>query len=286
MTDYRVGGLHNLRNWLAKRSKLLTTDFSRHPGLTPPKGVLLVGVPGCGKSLSAKAIAQEWRLPLYRLDMASILGMYVGQSESRLKEALETADRVAPCVLWVDEIEKALTSGDSDGGTSRRLIGQFLYWLQESASRVFLVATANDIGALPPELTRKGRFDEIFFVDLPDRADREEILRMYFVGKLQYDLPPDLLARLVDSTEGFTGAEIDTIVNDIGLTRMGLLEGTPMYPDQTVLEFFTSTVPFSRTNPEDLAAIRNWGANRAVPAGSPSSHLANTGQTGRRIVAV
>jgi hypothetical protein len=279
--DYEIGGLRNLRDWLAKREELVTADFSG-TSLKPPKGILLVGVPGCGKSLSAKAIAAQWRLPLYRLDMSSILGMYVGQSEGRLKEALETADRVAPCVLWIDEIEKAL-AGTNDGGTSRRLIGQFLYWLQESTSRVFMVATANDIGSLPPELTRKGRFDEIFFVDLPDRSDREEILRMYFQRKADYDLPPDLCAKLLDATDGFTGAEIEGVVNDLALTRFRDHQ-TAMYPDETVLAFFANMMPFSRSNPEDLAAIRHWGLSRAVPAGSAAAQPVSGEPAGRRIV--
>ena len=172
--------------------------------------VLLVGVPGCGKSLSAKAVAAQWRLPLYRLDMASILGMYVGVSENRFKEALEAADRVAPCVLWVDEIEKALASGagNGDSGTTRRLIGQFLFWLQESTSKVFLVATANEVTSLPPELLRKGRFDEIFFVDLPDEDDRREIIELYFRKYLEMDPSPLLVDELVEISEGFAGFNV------------------------------------------------------------------------------
>jgi SpoVK/Ycf46/Vps4 family AAA+-type ATPase len=281
--DYRVGGLRNLRNWLRKKSELMRADFSGL-AIKPPKGVLLVGVPGCGKSLSAKTIAQDWGLPLYRLDMSAILGMYVGQSEGRLKEALETADRVAPCVLWIDEIEKAL-SGSNDGGTSRRLVGQFLYWLQESTSKVFMVATANDISALPPELTRKGRFDEIFFVDLPDRSDREEILRLYFTSKARFDLPPDLCARLLDATEGFSGAEIDAVVNDIALSMFNNHQSA-MYDDETVLSFFENTIPFSQSNPEDLAEIRAWGSSRAVPAGTAPVLPSFDGGAGRRIVLV
>ncbi len=282
--SYKIGGLKSLREWLGKRADLITADFTG-TDLRPPKGILLVGVPGCGKSLSAKAISVEWQLPLYRLDMSSILGMYVGQSESRLKEALETADRVAPCILWIDEIEKALASGGGgDGGITRRLVGQFLYWLQESTSRVFMVATANDISALPPELTRKGRFDEIFFVDLPDRADREEILRMYFTSKTKYDLPPDLATRLVEATEGFSGAEIDAVVNDIATTMFSNHQ-TSMYPDETVFAFFENTMPFSRSNPEDLAAIRAWGESRAIPAGTPPQQTASAKVgSGRRIV--
>lgn len=263
--DYRIGGLKNLRAWLSKRERLMIADYS-NTRVSPPRGVLLVGVPGCGKSLSAKAIATDWNLPLYRLDMAAVLGMYVGQSESRLREALQTADRVAPCILWIDEIEKALASGN-DGGTSRRLIGQFLFWLQESTSRVFMVATANDISSLPPELTRKGRFDEIFFVDLPDAADREEILRMYFSSICNYDLPPDLAQTLVSATETFSGAEIRAVVDEIGLT-MYAEDRAHMYEDATVLRFFSNTVPFALSNPEDLESIRTWGRTRAVPAGT------------------
>lgn len=282
--DYEVGGLRNLQSWLAKRERLMIADYS-HTHVSPPRGILLVGVPGCGKSLSAKAIASKWKLPLYRLDMASILGMYVGQSESRLKEALDTADRVSPCVLWIDEIEKALASSGGDSGTSRRLIGQFLFWLQESTSRVFMVATANDIASLPPELTRKGRFDEIFFVDLPDEADREEILRLYFSRICDYSLSAELCAQLVEASGDFSGAEIEAVVNEIGLT-MYADDRTEMYEPGTILRFFENTVPFAQSNPEDLAAIRHWGRSRAVPAGTERAADAVRGAEGggRRIV--
>ena len=153
--DYSVGGLSNLRTWLRQKHRVMDADL-RGSGLRPPRGVLLVGVPGCGKSLSAKAIAAEWSLPLYRLDFASIMGQYVGQSEGRLRDALDTADRVSPCVLWIDEIEKGLAEQNDSSGGGRRIVGQFLFLLQESTSRVFLVATANDVRSLPPELLRKG----------------------------------------------------------------------------------------------------------------------------------
>jgi len=264
--DYPIGGLRNLRTWLSKRERLMIADYS-HTRVSPPRGILLVGVPGCGKSLSAKAIASGWNLPLYRLDMAAVLGMYVGQSESRLREALQTADRVAPCVLWIDEIDKALAGGGGDGGTSRRLIGQFLFWLQESTSRVFMVATANDISSLPPELTRKGRFDEIFFVDLPDAEDRAEILRMYFSRICNVDLSDALSARLVDASASFSGAEIRAVVDEIGLS-MYADDRTAVYDDDTVLRFFSNTIPFAHSNAEDLEQIRAWGRTRAVPAGA------------------
>lgn len=281
--DNSVGGLTSLREWLRPRRELIRADLSRSP-LHPPRGILLVGVPGCGKSLSAKAIAAEWKLPLYRLDMASILGMYVGVSESRLKEALDMADRVAPCVLWVDEIEKALAGGSGDSGTTRRLIGQFLYWLQESTSKVFMVATANDVGSLPPELLRKGRFDELFFVDLPDEDDRSEIVRLYFDKYLQMDPSPYLLDELVRLSEGFAGADLESVVHDIA-AEMFLQNGGALPSDEYVREMFSNVVPFSQTNPEEVAAIRAWGKDRAVPAGRPTADSRRSvGGTARRIV--
>lgn len=264
--DYSVGGLRNLRSWLANRESLMRADLSGSP-LHPPRGILLVGVPGCGKSLSAKAIASEWRLPLYRLDMSGILGMYVGQSESQLREALETAERVAPCVLWIDEIEKALAGGGGDSGTTRRLIGQFLFWLQESTSKVFMVATANEVQSLPSELLRKGRFDEIFFVDLPDERDREEILRMYFQQLLDTDPPPDLLGELVHLSDGFSGSDIQSVVHDLAVKRF-TDPGRRVPTDEDMRSYFRNIVPYSHTNSEDVSAIRAWGQNRCIPAGA------------------
>lgn len=283
--DYKVGGLYNLRGWLDKRAPLMRGDYTNRR-VPPPKGVLLVGVPGCGKSLSAKAIAHDWGLPLYRLDMSGILGMYVGQSESQLREALAGAERVAPCVLWIDEIEKALASGVGDSGTSRRLVGQFLFWLQESTAKVFLVATANDVSSLPPELLRKGRFDEMFFVDLPEADEREEIIRMYFMKYLDADISPVLMADLVTATEGFSGSDIDATVREVATTMDA--ERTSTIPaDHEIREFFANVVPYSRTNPEDVAAIRSWGLGRCVPAGSKAANQpVSTGSAPRRVIAL
>ncbi len=267
--NYRVGGLRQLQQWLKRSEFRMKEELGSSP-VPPPKGVLLVGIPGCGKSLSAKAIAHNWHLPLYRLDMAGILGMYVGQSESQLREALEAAERVAPCVLWIDEIEKALATGLGDSGTSKRLVGQFLFWLQESIAKVFIVATANDVASLPPELLRKGRFDEMFFVDLPDRNDREEILRMYFQKYTDTDISPVLGAELVDLTEGFSGSDIDATVRDIAVSMR--IKGTAMLPpDAEVRDWFADVVPYSRSNPEDVSAIRAWAQGRCLVAGSPSA---------------
>jgi SpoVK/Ycf46/Vps4 family AAA+-type ATPase len=237
---------------------------------------LLCGVPGCGKSLSAKAIAAEWKLPLYRLDMAAVLGKYVGESEGRLRAALDTADRVAPCVLWIDEIEKGLAGG-GDAGVTRRLVGQFLFWLQESTSKVFMVATANDVSSLPPELLRKGRFDEIFFVDLPDDAERADIIRLYFRRYMATDPSPRLADDLVRASECFAGSDLEAAVREIKVRMM--LDKTDRLPaDATILASFRSVVPFSRSNPEDVAAIRAWGRERAVPASRRAASATAAGQ--------
>lgn len=282
--DYRVGGLTNLKEWLTKRQSLMRSDLS-HTALHPPKGVLLCGVPGCGKSLSAKAIASEWKLPLYRLDMSAVLGMYVGESENNLREALETAGRVAPCVLWIDEIEKALSSSSSENSVTKRLVGQFLFWLQESSSKVFMVATANDVSALPPELLRKGRFDEVFFVDLPTADERREILQLCF-GKYTQQIPDAILMdELVSLSEGFAGSDLDAVVHDIA-TEM-FAKNLSTLPDRGYITGqFSNVVPFSQSNPEDLAAIRAWGQSRAVPAGDKvsSPELNNGRQHVRRVI--
>ena len=176
-----VGGLAGLKKWLNEKKELLTPekrDKLKAKGLQPPRGILLVGVPGCGKSLSAKSISANWKLPLYRLDFATVQGSYVGQSEQQLKDALTTAENVSPCILWIDEIEKGLSGagGSNDGGVSTRMVGQFLFWLQECKKQVFVVATANDVSMLPSELLRRGRFDELFFIDLPTSEERRDII--------------------------------------------------------------------------------------------------------------
>lgn len=281
--DYRVGGLDNLKEWLASKQRLMTGDLTGW-GVRPPKGVLLCGVPGCGKSLSAKAIAQEWELPLYRLDMAAVMGMYVGESESRLREALATADRAAPCILWIDEIEKGLASNSSDNSVTRRLIGQFLFWMQESTSKVFLVATSNDVSTLPPELLRKGRFDAVFFVDLPTPEEREEIIRLCFRKYTHSEPAFDLMNDLVPLTEGFAGSDIDAVVNEIA-EIMYNRQSRALPDETTIYDHFRTVVPFSRSNPDDVADIRAWGQSRALPAGRTEAVAPGPGGApGRRVV--
>lgn len=284
--DYQIGGLDGLKLWLEANRQLLTADL-RERGIRPPRGILLVGVPGCGKSLSAKAIASLWNLPLYRLDLSTIHGQYLGQSENRLKEALSTADHVAPCVLWIDEIEKGLAGavGGGDGGTSTRLVGQFLYWLQESLARVFVVATANDVSKLPPELLRRGRFDELFFVDLPTASEREEIIKIYIEKGLKRTISNELLQHLVRLSDGFAGADLEAAVRDV--VKQAFVKGDDSITDETFINFFTNVVPLSQTSPEQIEGIRTWGKERAVPAGKineePNGHGVHR-SSGRKVM--
>ena len=264
--ELSVGGLAGLKKWLEHERPLLTADL-RERGIRPPRGVLLVGVPGCGKSLSAKAIANSWNLPLYRLDLSTIHGQYLGQSEGRLKDALSTADHVAPCVLWIDEIEKGLAGaigGGNDGGTSTRLVGQFLFWLQEARSRVFVVATANDVSRLPPELLRRGRFDELFFVDLPAPDERREIIDIYIRRGLKHGIEEGLMDELVHLADGFAGSDIESAVRQV--VKAAFLNGDAVVSPDLFRISFLDVVPLAKTSPEQIEAIRSWGRERAVPA--------------------
>lgn len=284
-SDVSLGGLAGLRAWLEKQRPLLTKDL-RERGLRPPRGVLLVGVPGCGKSLSAKAIAADWNLPLYRLDLSNIHGSYLGQSEGRLKEALSTADRVAPCVLWIDEIEKGLggAGGNGDGGTSSRIVGHFLYWLQEGRARVFVVSTANDISKLPPELFRRGRFDELFFVDLPSHSERRDIISLYITKHLRRTFDDGVVDDLVEMSEGFAGSDLQAAVAEAA--KHAILKGDPAVDADYMRKVFTNIVPLSKTNPEAIDAIRAWGRERAVPASGASLPNTDGQPRGRRAVLV
>lgn len=276
-----VGGLDGLHTWLDRERPFLTADLRRRQ-IRPPRGVLLVGVPGCGKSLSAKFIAQSWNLPLYRLDMASIFGQYVGQSESRFKEALGSADHVAPCVLWIDEIEKGLAGASTEStGITNRLIGQFLYWLQESTTRVFVVATANDVSRLPPELLRRGRFDEIFFVDLPSEPERADIIEIYMRRYLQRE-DAELVRGLADMSEGFTGADIESAMRE--LAKEAERSGDETVGEEYARSCFANVVPLSKTNPEQIELIREWGRSRAVPASNVPVSTADGPVGARRVV--
>jgi SpoVK/Ycf46/Vps4 family AAA+-type ATPase len=254
-----VGGLKNLRRWIQQRKAAF--DGSA-PGLDAPKGVLLLGVQGCGKSLAARAAAGVLGVPLVRLDFGALYSKWHGESEKNLRESLKSAEALAPCVLWLDEIEKALSSGDNDGGTSRRVLGAFLTWLAEQRARVFIVATANDITALPPELIRKGRFDEIFFVDLPSPAARLEIFGIH-CQKRAIRLGDDELKALAARSEGFSGAEIEqAIVSALYAAHAG----TGKVGAALIAQELAATRPLSVVMAEKIAELRDWAAERTVPA--------------------
>ena len=264
-----VGGLSGLRKWLAEKKELLKPEkreMLKAKGLQSPRGILLVGVPGCGKSLSAKSISANWKLPLYRLDFATVQGSYVGQTEQQLKDALTTAENVSPCILWIDEIEKGLSGANStnDGGVSKRMVGQFLFWLQECKKQVFVVATANDVSMLPSELLRRGRFDELFFIDLPTAEERKEILSLYIRKYLNLKLNEKFSEKLVSLTEGFTGADLESAVRELAY-RVIANENFELNEDN-IVNIFVNIVPLSQTSPEKIESIREWGKERAVPA--------------------
>ena len=264
----KVSGLENLKGWLEEKRRVFfaSDEALESRGLETPKGILLVGVPGCGKSLSAKMVAQIWALPLFRFDIGSVYDKWVGESEKKMKQALRYLDSVAPCVVWIDEIEKGLAVSDGGNDTGRRVLGQFLFWLQESCSRVFLVATANDISALPPELFRKGRFSQLFFVDLPNRAERNAAISQYCTQALHWTPDEADMTVLVDATEGFSYADIEYSVKD--LAQQALLYGDGVVSRENMLERFASIVPFAGTNPKAVDQLRRWGRERAVPASS------------------
>ncbi|MFY4730649.1 AAA family ATPase, partial [Nitrospira sp. BLG_2] len=211
---FELGGFSNLKSWL-ERAQVGFTPEAKALNLTPPRGIMLVGVPGCGKSLAAKAIAREWKLPLLKLDAGRLFDKFIGESEKNFRKAIEMAESLSPIVLWIDEIEKAMVaggrSGDADAGLSRRLFGAFLTWLQEKQQDVFVVATANDLSSLPPELLRKGRFDEIFFVDLPNDVEREAIWKIH-LGLRKQDSKKFDLVKIVSASDGFSGSEIEQAV--------------------------------------------------------------------------
>lgn len=256
-----VGGLQYLKAWLERRR--VAFDGSA-PQLDPPKGVLLLGVQGCGKSLAARAAAAVFGLPLLSFDCAALFDKFVGETERNLRDSLGTAELMAPCVLWIDEIEKGFASGgDADSGTSRRVLGSFLTWLAEKHDRVFVLATANDVTALPPELIRKGRFDEIFFVDLPDAAARGDILAIH-LRKRGIPWDAGAIALLADASEGFSGAEIEQALVAALYAANSQHAAVSV---QSMLAEIRATRPLSVVMAERVARLRGWASERTVPAG-------------------
>ena len=280
-----IGGLDELKSWLKKRQTAFSEE-ARSFGLPRPKGILMLGVPGGGKSLTAKAVGASWRLPLLRLDVGKVFAGIVGSSEENMRRAIQMAEAVAPSILWVDELEKGFSgtgsSNNSDGGTAARVFGSFITWLQEKTSPVFVIATANNVDELPPEMMRKGRFDEIFFVDLPSLPERREICAIHL--KRRGRNPADFdLDQLAVKSEGMTGAEIEQAVVSALFDEYDRNGMQGVLTTAGVVHSLVETVPLSRTMKEKIAALRNWCRTRARQASTAYESEQNPEQAGRAI---
>lgn len=254
-----LGGMEKLKSWLKQRESVFTQKTSAV--LDTPKGILLLGVQGCGKSLAAKTVAGIWGIPLLRLDFGRLYDKYVGETEKNLRQALKTAEVMSPCVLWIDELEKGIASGNDDQGTSRRLLGSLLTWMSEKSIRVFIVATANQIEALPPELIRKGRLDEIFFVDLPKGIGREHIFKIHF-EKREIDYSQIDLSQIAAASNGFSGSEIEQVV----VSALYACHGTnTSLNTEIILQEIKNTRPLSVVMAEQIQNLRQWASERTVP---------------------
>jgi len=260
-----IADLSGLKSWLSKRKEIITDSRrARDFGLSFPKGILLLGVPGCGKSLCAKAVAMEWGLPLLKLDSSNLYNKYIGESEKNFKRAIKTAEKLSPVILWIDEIEKAFSSstGNEDGGVSMRIFGSFLSWLQDRKGDVFIIATANDVTKLPPEFLRKGRFDEIFFVDLPDAESRKSIFEIHFKKRGQEPNRFNLLY-LVELTDGFSGSEIEQVIVSGLYTAFSAKKELTT---EILIGEIKLTRPISITMSENIVWLREWAKDRTVSA--------------------
>jgi ATP-dependent 26S proteasome regulatory subunit len=266
-----VGGLENLKSWLAQR-KGAWEDGARAFGLEPPKGVIILGVQGCGKSLCARAVAGEWKLPLVKFDSAAVFDKYIGETEKRIQKVFQVAEGLAPCVLWIDELEKVFAgsgpdSASVDAGVSSRLLASFLGWMQEKKAAVFVAATCNNVTALPPELIRKGRFDELFFVDLPNQSERKQIFAIQLARRKRNPAGFNL-DQVAAAARGFSGAEIDAAVQT---ALYAAYSSKQPLSTQTLIEALRTTVPLSTTRAEEIQSLRDWARTRAVPASSPEA---------------
>lgn len=265
-----IGGLDALKVWLRKRGQAFGQE-ARDFSLPLPKGALLIGIPGCGKSLTAKAVSNLWSLPLLRLDVGKIFSSLVGSSEENVRKAIKTAESIAPCILWLDELEKGFSgvssSGNSDSGTTSRVFGTFITWLQEKESSVFCVATANNVSMLPPELLRKGRFDEIFFVDLPGREEREQIFRIHLNKKKRKAENFDI-KEFAERTDGFSGSEIEQVVIS---ALFDAFDDKKEINNDYIFNSIREIVPLSLTMEEEIKRIRDWSSTRARRASTPDA---------------
>ncbi len=291
-TMANIGGLDNLKHWLAQR-RGAWEDEARAFGLEPPRGMIILGVQGCGKSMCARAVAGEWKLPLVKFDTAAVYDKYVGETEKRIQKVFQVAEGLAPCVLWIDELEKVFAgsgpdSASADAGVSSRLLAAFLSWLQDRKAPVFVAATCNNVTALPPELIRKGRFDELFFVDLPNHAERKQIFAIQLAKRKRNPADFDL-DRVAKAAHGYSGAEIESVVQTalyaaysqkqaVGRRNSdpsGRVKGLPLsesyLTSQTLLDTLSQTVPLSTTRAEEIQALRHWARTRAVPASLPDA---------------
>ena len=261
-----IGGLENLKKWLQQR-RGAWEDSAREFGLEPPHGVIILGVQGCGKSLSARAVAGEWRLPLVKFDTSAVYDKYIGETEKRIRKVFQVAEGLAPCVLWIDELEKVFAgsgpdSASADAGVSSRLLASFLSWMQDRKAPVFVAATCNNVTVLPPELIRKGRFDELFFVDLPNQAERQQVFSIQLARRKRNPAEFDL-EKVAAAAKGYSGAEIDAAVQ--GGLYAAYSEKKPL-STQLLLDALSQTVPLSTTRAEEIEALREWARTRAVPA--------------------
>jgi SpoVK/Ycf46/Vps4 family AAA+-type ATPase len=261
-----VGGLENLKHWLGQR-RGAWEDAAREFGLEPPRGMIILGVQGCGKSLCARAVAGEWKLPLVKFDTSAVYDKYIGETEKRIRKVFQVAEGLAPCVLWIDELEKVFAgsgpdSASADAGVSSRLLASFLSWMQDRKAAVFVAATCNNVTVLPPELIRKGRFDELFFVDLPNQAESKQIFSIQLAKRKRNAAEFDL-EKIAAAAKGYSGAEIDAAVQ--GALYAAYSEKKPL-ATQFLLDALAQTVPLSITRAEEIGELREWARTRAVPA--------------------
>ncbi len=266
-----IGGLENLKKWLGRRAGTWE-DCARAAGLEPPRGVIILGVQGCGKSMCARAVAGEWKLPLVKFDTSAIYDKFVGETEKHIRKMFTIAEQLAPAVLWIDELEKVFAgsgpdSASADAGVSSRLLGSFLSWMQDRKAAVFVAATCNNVNALPPELIRKGRFDEIFFVDLPNAAERKAILTVQLT-KHKLNVADFSLPKLIAASHGYSGAEIDAAIKS---AMYSAYADKKFMTTDTILDELAATVPLSATRAEDIDKLRAWAQERAVQASLPDA---------------
>ena len=268
-----IGGLDNLKDWLLRRGGAFS-EKARAYGLPHPRGLLLVGIQGTGKSLTAKAIAHHWHLPLLRLDVGRLFGGLVGESESRTRQTIELAEALAPCILWIDEIDKGFSGADGkgDSGTTSRVFGTFITWLAEKTTPVFVVATANNIRALPPEIMRKGRFDEVFFVGLPNQSEREAIFKVHLARLRPHNLGNYDIKRLGYETPDFSGAEIEQTI--IEAMHLGFSQNRDFTTDD-ILEAASQIIPLAKTAQEQIQFLQNWVAAGKARLASKNNNLSD-----------